>query len=470
MHPAAPVRFTPYGWFVCAWVVTVSFQYGYHISTLNQIQAVLTCRGADSPVLHYGIPTCIPMSDATFSLLTSAYTIGGLVGSLSASLVIARLGRRGTVQYSSAFFVTGAGLMAISASLPPLLFGRLLCGVGAGTGLCVGPIFLNEIAPVAIRGSVGVLTQMAIVLGILVTQCLGLWLATPRDWRFVLLFSSFLSVAQLLVSGFVVETPVWLKKTGKLEALKAAEKKLWNITAPLISASVSADVEDPLLDDVEAADHDSHLEHAVAHNQAAVSISQLFTDRSLYRSPLIVTASAMISAQISGINAVLYYSNNILSRSLPELGPYVSLGITIVNALMTFPPIILIERWGRKKLLFTSIGGILVSLILVSWGLNSGLVVLSSVAIMTFVMSFAIGLGPIPFIIVPEVSPQHAVSALSSFGLSLNWIVNFCVGLVFLPLRNFLSGGDPAKEGYVFYFFVAGLSLSSLILYRNYHG
>jgi len=179
---------------------------------------------------------------------------------------------------------------------------------------------------------------------------------------------------------------------------------------------------------------------------------------------------AMASQQFSGINAVLYYSNAILSKSLPDFGPYVSLGITIVNVIMTFPPIILIERMGRTKLLTISALGALVSLFAVGFGLDTGFVTLSSIAILTFVMSFAIGLGPIPFVMIPEVSPAHAVSSLSSVALSLNWIINFVVGLIFLPLRNFLSGGDAMKEGRVFYVFVAVLFLSTFALSRLYRG
>jgi len=175
-----------------------------------------------------------------------------------------------------------------------------------------------------------------------------------------------------------------------------------------------------------------------------------------------------MSQQLSGINAILYYSNNILSNVLSESGAYVSLGITIVNTIMTFPPIFLIDRIGRRQLLLTSVVGALASLTFTGYGLNTGMMVTSSISIVTFVMSFAVGLGPVPFVIVSEVAPPHAVSALSSVALSLNWIANFLVGLAFLPLRNKLSGGDPAKEGRVFYVFAGLLFLCSFVFFRGY--
>ena len=122
-----------------------------------------------------------------------------------------------------------------------------MTGCGAGTGLCAGPVFLAEVAPSNIRGSIGkvfgfrilsisyhssppkpgVLTQLAIVLGIMITQLLGLRMATPTQWRLVLLLSSATSAVQLCLSRFIVETPVWLKQHGKLEESRVVQRFLF---------------------------------------------------------------------------------------------------------------------------------------------------------------------------------------------------------------------------------------------------
>jgi len=135
---------------------------------------------------------------------------------------------------------------------------------------------------------------------------------------------------------------------------------------------------------------------------------------------------------------------------------------------MTFPPIFLIERVGRKKLLTASVLTAVAGHGLIGFGLNNGFVLMCSLAILVFIMAFACGLGPIPFIMLPEVSPPHAVSALTSIALSMNWVCNFVVGLSFLPLRNFLSGGRTEHEGRVFYLFGSLLLVSYLVLYRLY--
>jgi MFS transporter, SP family, solute carrier family 2 (facilitated glucose transporter), member 3 len=201
------------------------------------------------------------MSDTAFSLVTSMFTVGGFLGSFTSSMVMESHGRKAALQINGLSVAVGSGLMAIAPSTFLLLLGRqlacstaattscllacrFLTGYGAGIGLCAGPVFLAEIAPSKIRGSVGtvcafpstyssslpktgVLTQLAIVLGIMVTQMLGLRMATPTLWRFVFSFSSVASVMQLCLSRFIVETPVWLKQHGKPEDSRLVQKSLF---------------------------------------------------------------------------------------------------------------------------------------------------------------------------------------------------------------------------------------------------
>lgn len=180
---------TRYGWFVVLWILTLSFQasvfsfsfshsfispyqYGYHISALNQLQAVLTCQNV-VPDSSYGLPTCIPMSDATFSLVTSLFTVGGLFGSLSANLAMDRYGRKGASRISALFNTAGAAISGVAVSVAPMALGRFefcpiltrciltvlrprfLVGFAAGIGICISPIYLSEIAPPEIKGSLG---------------------------------------------------------------------------------------------------------------------------------------------------------------------------------------------------------------------------------------------------------------------------------------------------------------------------
>lgn len=106
----------------------ISPQYGYHTSALNQIQAVLTCRDTSSPENPtspaYGLPSCIPLTDAAFSVVTAIFTVGGLSGSLVANIFSEKWGRRGASRISALFFLVGSCIMGLASSYTALLFGR----------------------------------------------------------------------------------------------------------------------------------------------------------------------------------------------------------------------------------------------------------------------------------------------------------------------------------------------------------
>ncbi|KAH9483822.1 CCR4-NOT transcription complex subunit 1 [Psilocybe cubensis] len=401
--------FTNYGWAVCFWSLIIPFQYGYHISVLNQIQGVLTCKVTAVPDALHALSPCIPMSDLTFSLVTSIFTLGGLAGSLVANLVMDRWGRRGTNRICTVFMAVGALFMGLSNSVFFLLLGRFAIGIASGLGLCVGPIFLSEIAPSKISGSIGVLTQLAVVLGIMFTQIAGINLAYPSQWRIVFFISFCLAVFQFISSSLVVESPAFLLANQRLEEQKTAARRLWGNTIPSLACKLNLHspkymlivhiAEESLLNESD--------DEPPAPAQENVRVPQLFSMLEL-RKPLMIVSLVMVAQQISGINAVLYYSNAILAKSLPEFGSYISLGITIIN------------RMGRKPLLATSFSGALFSLIALGFALGSGATTLSSVAIITFVMSFAVGLGPVPFVMIPEVSPprlseQHGIDTYLHF-------------------------------------------------------
>ncbi|KAF9532431.1 general substrate transporter [Crepidotus variabilis] len=445
--------FTTYGWLACFWGLITSFQHGYHVSVLNQIQAVLICEDLGNntntvPWAHKP-STCISMSDLEFSFVTSVLAIGGLCGSMVANLVIDSRGRRGTHWLCAVFGGVGNVFMGLGGSIFALSFGRFLIGFASGLGLCVGPIYMAEIVPSGNRG-ISVLMPMSIGVGIMVTQIVGLNFATPDSWRYVFLVSLSLSAFQAITAFGIVESPAFLLTQNRLEEQKTSAHRLWG--GPYVALSP----EEPDLNEPQTLD-ENQLETS--------SLLEVFK-RTELRIPLLVVCLAMLSQQISGINAVLFYSNNILSKTLPDLGPYVSVVITMVNVMMSIPSIFLLDRLGRRKIFILSTFVAVCSVILIGYGLNSNSPKLASVAIVTFIMAFAFGLGPIPFVILPEVSPRHAVSALSSIALSTNWIVGFVVGLVFIPFQYLLSGGDELKEGRIFYLFAGLLSLAVLSLSR----
>ncbi|KIM32331.1 hypothetical protein M408DRAFT_63315 [Serendipita vermifera MAFF 305830] len=452
-------RYAKFG--VLPWLCLAPFQYGFAISELNQLQKAVSCKG--SALGDYGFPLCVPMDDTAFSLVTSAFLVGGLTASLFANRLTDPYGRKMTVQISAVFSGVGSALLATALSVTMLVIGRFMIGVGAGLALCVIPPFLSEISPPKIRGAVGILNQLSVVIGILVTQVLGFFCARPGSWRKVFIFSTVLAVLQVLFGARMIESPAWLAAHNKKPEARSVSAKLWvrDDGEGLPSGRGlydDDDVEEALLRQTEPLPNQ---------DQPPATIGQCFRTPELRR-PLFIVSLAMLAQQLSGINAVMYYSTGILSKALPDAASYVSLGVTVVNVIMTFPPIFVLERYGQRKILQYSVGGSIISLLILGLALNYNVTVAAAIGTLVFVSCFAFGLGPIPFIIIPDVSPLYAVSALSSIALSLNWLVNFIVGLTFLPLRNFLAGSDGEWAGNVFFLFTLLLIISSISFFRHF--
>lgn len=305
------------------------------------------------------------LTDAEFSVVTAAFTIGGLLGSLFAGGLTERRGRCGALIVDALLTLFGAMALALAPGMFTLTLGRVFVGLGAGVGVSVGPVFLGELAPPAVKGATGVLFQLAIVFGILTTQGVGLALSAPWVWRYVPFVSAVLAIVQLLVAALVPESHAWLEGNGRTREAERVREKLWVGGGGAAYKTVSHDPEGmlhtegicresqcqflyaaPESDDEEADDvvpSDPNVPVFAAHQPSkTLSLAALLRSPEL-RIPVLVVVFAMAAQQFSGINAVLYYSNKILGKTLPSLGPYVSLAVTIVNVAMTFPPIVLIE-------------------------------------------------------------------------------------------------------------------------------
>ncbi|KAJ1307210.1 hypothetical protein OPQ81_001325 [Rhizoctonia solani] len=458
---------TSYFPFAIAWVVLCAFQYGYHIAALNQISDVLTCKVSNDPQSNTDgwLSLCIPMTDAQFGVVTAAFTIGGFAGSLGADRFLNK-GRKHAVSWHASLLIIGTLLMTIANSITMLVLGRLVIGLACGIAICTVPIYLSEASPPAIQGRIGVLNQLGIVFGIFGTSILGLYLATPSTWRWVMFISAIVSAAQLALGPFIVESPSWLRAQGRTEEATHVASRLWDVTK-----AASQDESEALLQsEVEAHVPDQTAEGG---DRPPINVPTLLASSDLH-GPMAIVLVAMLVQQASGINAVMYYSNNILSRVVPrEAAAYTSLGITVLNAIMTFPAIFLVDRLGRKRLLMASIIGAIVSNAVLGLALDAGITALSSVAVLGFIASFAVGLGPVPFVMISELTPYYAVSAMSSLAMTVNWSTNFLIGVAFLPLRNFLaklSFGDAVPEGSgegrIFYVFVIIMVICTVYLSR----
>lgn len=481
----------PYLIFLVAFIVLGAVQYGYHISELNTPKTVMSCQEAPQvippeglepqfgdmipPDLYslgsaarseWGTVACIPMNDADFSLVTSIFTLGGLAGSLSASKLADSFGRRGATLISSLLLLVGPVVMSFASTRDMLVVGRTVVGLGSGMTTVIVPMYLAEIAPVDLRGVIGVLNQMGIVFGILFGQIQGLYLSTLAGWRWILLTGALFSAMQLALFMFAVESPRYLasRPGGFGKAKKAllrlrgkadvdAEIHSWN-------AEQHDEARQGLMEDEEAdIDGSSPPPNAFPAQDKSSTVSIFtFLTSPVYRRPLAVVLVVQMVQQLTGINATMYYSVTILADVLPTSAKYIGVVISVVNVLATFIPVYMIERTGRRSLLLASVGCMGASSLLLCVGITLRIGILSSFAILAVVASFALGLGPIPFLIIPEVVDMRAVAAAQSLGLAVNWASNFLVGYFFLQIKEYIG----AK---VFLIFV-GFSVLGFILIR----
>ncbi|CAG8556265.1 1927_t:CDS:2 [Acaulospora morrowiae] len=455
-----------------------SFQYGYHIGELNIPQDVISCKKIpkDTVLSEYSLSPCIKMNDAEVGLVTAIFTLGGLLGSLLASRVADSKGRRQTLLLNNFFLGIAPIIMGFANSVSTLVFGRVLVGIGCGVVTVVVPMYLAEISPVEYRGTFGVMNQLGIVTGILFSQLVGLYLSYVPGWRLILLGGAVISIIQIIVLGFSVESPRFLaSRPGGFHSAKRALQKLrgnadienelggWQQVA---SEEVIADDDNVPLslgsEDGDAITADPADPPPVvfrAHTRSDGFDVWKFLTSPHYRPALKVILLAHSTQQLSGINAVLYYSTNILSKILPDSSDLITVYISVVNTLMTLVSAYLMDRSGRRTLLLYSIGSMSAASALLGFGIIHDYGFLSALSIILFVATFSFGLGPIPFLITPEIVDTHAAATASSLGMGLNWVSNFIIGFVFLSVSKMIGG-------YVFYIFAIYLA-GSFILARR---
>lgn len=172
-----------------------------------------------------------------------------------------------------------------------------------------------------------------------------------------------------------------------------------------------------------------------------------------YRPALIAVVAVMVAQQLTGINSIVMYSVSLLSALLPTKAALLTVAVSALNLVMTTLCAPLSDKIGRKTCILLSIAGMGTSSILLAIGIGEGVKILAAIATLLFVASFAVGLGPVPFILANELVGPEAVGATQSWALAANWIATFLVSQ-FFPILNKAMG----EKGRIYYVF-AGLAL-----------
>ena len=373
-------------------------------------------------------------------LVTSLLLVGAAVGALGAGRAADRVGRRPTILVTAVVFVAGVLGAAFSPAFWFLVVMRFVIGLAVGSASMTVPLFIGELAPPRFRGALVSFNQLAITTGILVSYLIDYGLSSSQDWR--LMFGLAAIPAALLFIGmlFQPESPHWLINNGREEDGRRVLGRYRD------QAEVDEEVRD--IKRVDRAE-----EHAPR-----------LGDRTL-RGVLVLGVALAVLQQVTGINTVIYYAPTLLHGA--GLGNSASLlanaVIGGVNVAMTIVAIWLLDRVGRRLLLLSGTSGMVVGMAIVGCAfaiggstLRGSYADIAIAGLLVYTGSFAIGLGPVFWLLIAEIYPRQVRGPAMSIATLANWSANFVVTISFLTLLGAIGGRG------VFFLFAA-LSFAGLL-------
>ena len=356
-------------------------------------------------------------------IVVSSVLLGSLVGAMLGGILADRLGRRRLLIITAVVF----GLGAIGAALAPdtawLIAARVVAGTAIGIASFVAPLYISEIAPVEIRGKLVSINQVALTSGIVISYLIDYAFAGSQAWRWMFALAVIPAAAFGVGLMFIPNSPRWLVGCGHVDQARAV---LQRIRGP-------EQVESEL----------SAIRHSVA--QQKEHWSELLGP--LLRPAMIVGVGLAIAQQITGINTVIYYAPTIFKfagLSSASVAILASVGVGVVNVVLTVVAMQLIDRVGRRPLLLVSLAGMALGLFVLGLAfslpqLSGSLGWIAVASLMVYVGSFAVGLGPVFWLILSEIYPLRIRGRAMSVGTVANWSANLIVALSFLTLTQVLG-------------------------------
>eukprot|EP00877_Chromochloris_zofingiensis_P006596 jgi/Chrzof1/218/Cz01g07160.t1 len=397
-----------------------AFAFGYHLGVVNgPLEAIAKDLGFAG-------------NKALQGLVVSSTLLGAALGSLTGGAFADALGRRKAFMLCAVPMLIGPILSATANNLNTMVAGRLLAGVSIGLSSALVPLYISEIAPTAIRGTLGSLNQLMICLGILGALLINVALPVT-DWR--TMFTAAVVPAVVLFLGMLVspETPAFLASKGRRSEAEIAARKLWGPGggAQLGSSAGTAGAKEG-------------------------GWSDLFSPA--YRKGFLMGCILFVFQQFSGINALVYFSSSVFKQAGITSGNLASAAVGATNVVGTLIATSLIERAGRKQLLTQSYVGMALAMLTMAAGFGlhqlaaySGTIAL--VGTLFYILSFAIGAGPVTGLLVPEINSARVRGNAVSAAMVTHWVCNVLIG------QNFIAAVDSYGISAVY----AAFGIASLI-------
>jgi len=386
-----------------------------------------------------------------FASCVAVWALFAPVGCFLGATMASRVGRKMTMLSNNFLLCVGTLLQSccVPANSYEMFFiGRIIMGIQNGVSTAVCPMYLSEIAPKSIRGGIGVVFQLTVVLGILIAQVLGFEIVLGSDdlWPQLLNINLVFGFIQCVCLPFCPRSPRFLliENGDRNEARRSLEKLRGH----------GANVEEELEEIME--------EDRKEKSEPPVTYSDLLRVGYLRR-PLILSCMMAMSQQLSGINAINYYSAPIFEATLPsslvdddpDFPKYLVAVSGLVNLVVTTLSIFTVDRLGRRISHILGLSGMAVCALVVGL-LLSGLEIgdqtchgitvgdaghyTAIVFIFISIAFFSIGPGAIPWLIIPELFTSSPRPKAASIANTVNWMCNFAIALGFDPIRDAICG------------------------------
>jgi len=381
--------------------------------------------------------------------IVSVLLLGAMVGALASGYLADRISRRWTKVISGAVYVIGALGCAFSVNAEMLIGFRFLLGLSVGTASFVSPLYISEVAPPRVRGGLVSFNQLAITSGILIAYIVDfLFRDAPGNWRWMLGIAALPGAALAVGMLTVPHTPRWLMLTGSQDRARGVLERLR-------SGDDDADIEGEITEIDEANSKESE-------SRAADLL------RPRLRPLLWIGLALAVFQQLVGVNTVIYYAPTILAQTgltnSSSIAQTVFVGIT--NVVFTIVAVLLLDRVGRRRLLLGGVAALTVALAVLgvyfwSSAIQDHAPYVALVGLLVYIAGFAVGLGPVFWLMISEIYPMGVRSKAMSVATIANWGANFIVAGTFLSLTSVIT-----RQGTFFLYTALAVVAFAVFAYR----
>jgi sugar porter (SP) family MFS transporter len=353
-------------------------------------------------------------------IVVSIVLVGAMSGALVGGSIADRIGRRATLLWGGWIFLVGSLLAPLSPNVATLIVARAMLGIAIGFTSVTAPVYVSELSPPESRGRLIGLYQFALTLGIALADLVGYWLAGGHAWRWMFGIGALPAALFIILILPLPESPRWLFAQNRIAEAQTVLHSYTNEAGARL-----------LFEDIRSA-----LEIKVERRWASLWGPAA-------RKSLFIAVGFTVLQQVTGINTIIYYGPQIFSRAgitSDKNAIFATLLVAITNVLATIIALVLVDRVGRKPLLYGGVGGMTVSLLLLAYSFHNqtafgaapGMV--ATICLMIYMTCFAASMGPIAWILVSEVFPLQVRGrgvAAATLGSGAS---NFLVSLTFLSL------------------------------------